>query len=107
MKPGRKLIDLGAGECTDAEILAILLGSGGRGYSALDAARAVLEKYGTLAGLMDHSLDELAAEQGVAGTRVSVQELGGWPRGERDDGFERAVARWRRNGAGPALRRKL
>ena len=70
MKPGRKLIELGANECTDAEILAILLGSGGRGYSALDAAQAVLEKYGTLAGLMDHSLDELAAIRGIKSVRA-------------------------------------
>jgi hypothetical protein len=53
VKPGRKLIDQGASSCTDAEILAIILGSGGRDYSALDAARAVLERYGTLADLMD------------------------------------------------------
>jgi len=53
VEPGRKLIDQGASSCTDAEILAIILGSGGRGYSALDEAHAVLERYGTLADLMD------------------------------------------------------
>jgi len=70
MKPGRKLVEQGAQNCTDAELLAILLGSGGRGYSALDAAHALLDKYGTLGGLMDRSLDELAAIRGIKAVRA-------------------------------------
>ncbi len=70
MKPGRKFLELGAEQCTDTDILAILLGSGGRGYSALDSAQALLEKYGTLSGLMDHSLDELAAIRGIKSVRA-------------------------------------
>ncbi|MFZ5493925.1 MAG: UPF0758 domain-containing protein [Verrucomicrobiota bacterium] len=70
MKPGRKLIEQGAGSCTDAEILAILLGSGGPGYSAEDIARAVLDKYGTLAGLMQRPLSELADIRGIKATRA-------------------------------------
>jgi hypothetical protein len=31
MKPGRTLLESGAASCSDAELLAILLGSGGRG----------------------------------------------------------------------------
>jgi len=53
VQPGRVLLEIGAGSCSDAQILAILLGSGGRGYSALDSANALLDKYGTLAGLMN------------------------------------------------------
>ncbi len=64
MKPGRTLLEMGAGSCSDAELLAILLGSGGRGYSALDSAKALLDQYGTLAGLMNRPLDEVAANQG-------------------------------------------
>lgn len=70
MKPGRKLIDQGAGNCTDAEILAIILGSGGRGYSALDAAQQLLERYGTLASLMDRPLNELAGIRGIKAVRA-------------------------------------
>ena len=51
---------MGAGNCTDAQLLAILLGSGGRGYSALDSANALLDKYGTLAGLMNRPLNDVA-----------------------------------------------
>jgi DNA repair protein RadC len=45
MKPGRTLLEAGAESCSDAELLAILLDSGGRGYSALDSANALLDKY--------------------------------------------------------------
>ncbi len=64
------LIDHGAQSCADAEILAILLGSGGRGYSALDAANALLDRYGTLAALMDRPLDEIAAVRGIKAVRA-------------------------------------
>ncbi len=70
MKPGRTLLDLGAERCSDAELLAILLGSGGRGYSALDSASALLDKYGTLAGLMDRPLDEIANVKGIKVVRA-------------------------------------
>jgi DNA repair protein RadC len=70
MKPGRTLLDLGAEHCSDAELLAILLGSGGRGYSALDSANALLDKYGTLAGLMDRPLDEIADVKGIKVVRA-------------------------------------
>jgi DNA repair protein RadC len=65
MKPGRKLVEQGAAACSDAEVLAILLGSGGPGYSAEDVARDILAKYGTLAALMDKPLAELAAIRGI------------------------------------------
>lgn len=70
MKPGRTLLDAGAEHCSDAELLAILLGSGGRGYSALDSANALLDKYGTLAGLMNRPLDEIAQIRGIKVVRA-------------------------------------
>jgi DNA repair protein RadC len=70
MKPGRTLLESGAEHCSDAELLAILLGSGGRGYSALDSANALLDKYGTLAGLMNRPLDEIAQIRGIKVVRA-------------------------------------
>ena len=58
-------MELGAPSCTDAEILAILIGSGGAGYSAEDVARAILDKFGALAGLMDRPLKELTEVRGI------------------------------------------
>jgi len=65
MNPGHKLVEVGAENCSDAEILAILLGTGVKGCSAVDTANAVLERYGTLAGLMDKSLGELVKIHGL------------------------------------------
>ena len=70
MKPGRKLIESGAAACTDAEILAILLGSGSRGYSAVDAATALLDRHGTLGSLMGRGLDEVATVRGIKAVRA-------------------------------------
>jgi len=70
MKPGRTLLESGAERCSDAELLAILLGSGGRGYSALDSANALLDKYGTLAGLMNRPLNEIAQVRGIKVVRA-------------------------------------
>lgn len=70
VKPGRKLIETRSANCTDAEILAILLGSGGRGYTALDAASALIERYGTLGSLMGRGLDEIAAVRGIKAVRA-------------------------------------
>jgi len=70
MQPGRKFIEDGPGQCSDAEIIAILLGSGGPGYTALDSANALLDKYGTLAGLLNRPLDELATIRGIKATRA-------------------------------------
>jgi len=70
MKPGRKLVELGAATCSDAEILAILIGSGGGNYSAMDAANELIERYGTLAVLMDKPLLDLAAIRGIKATRA-------------------------------------
>jgi DNA repair protein RadC len=63
-------LETGARNCSDAELLAILLGSGGRGYSALDSANALLDKYGTLGGLMNRSLEEIAQVRGIKVVRA-------------------------------------
>ncbi len=61
---------MGAEHCSDAQLLAILLGSGGRGYSAVDSANALMDKYGTLAGLMNRPLDEVAQTKGIKVVRA-------------------------------------
>jgi len=70
MQPGRALLEMGAESCSDAQLLAILLGSGGRGYSALDTANALLDRYGTLTGLMNRPLDEVAQVKGIKAVRA-------------------------------------
>jgi DNA repair protein RadC len=70
MKPGRKLVEQGASACTDAEIMAIIIGSGGAGYSALDCAQDLLSRFPKLSMLMNQPLSELAKTRGVKSART-------------------------------------
>ena len=51
-RPRERFERLGAGALTDAELVALVLGSGTRGASALELAREALERRGGLAGLV-------------------------------------------------------
>ena len=42
------------------------------------------------------TVDELARLQGIKPVRKLEDIVGGWPEGEEDDGFEKAVAEWRK-----------
>ncbi len=70
MKPGRKFIEEGAAACSDEEILAILIGSGGSNFTALDSARELLDHYGSLPDLMDKSLSDIAKIKGIKSIRA-------------------------------------
>lgn len=80
MKPGRKLVEIGAENCTDSDLLAILIGSGGRGYSAESIAKDLLERFGTLSSMMDKPLKDIAAIRGIGAVKAiklaAVYEIG-------------------------------
>lgn len=63
--PGGKFRRAGPSSCSEAELLAIILGSGSRGKSAEQIAGTILEKYGTISDLMGVSLKELMAVKGL------------------------------------------
>ena len=65
IKPGRKLIENGPSACSDTEILAILIGSGGKGYSAMDCANSMMDRFGTLASIMDKPIKNLTEIKGI------------------------------------------
>jgi DNA repair protein RadC len=56
-RPREKLLAEGAARLTDAELLAVLFGSGCRGVSAVDLGARLLREFGCLRGLMvaDHA----------------------------------------------------
>ncbi len=62
-RPREKLLERGPQALSDAELLAILLGSGVEGKSALDLARAILEKAGP--EFPKWSVEELLAVPGI------------------------------------------
>jgi len=67
---------------SDAELIAILLRTGVSGANAVELARQLLEKYGSLTGLSRCSLDELSKIKGVKFTKA-VQLVAAFGLGER------------------------
>ena len=52
-RPREKLLERGAHALSDAELLALLLGSGTRGRSAVELARTLIADFGSLRSLLD------------------------------------------------------
>jgi DNA repair protein RadC len=79
-RPREKLLARGATALSDAELLALFLGSGLRGGDAVDTARALLAAHGPLRALLDRSPAALAALPGLgparACTLAAALELG-------------------------------
>lgn len=73
-RPRERLRRLGAAALTTEELVALLLGSGSPGESALDRARRLLAAHGGLAGLSGLSSRELSRERGIKGARSAVIE---------------------------------
>jgi DNA repair protein RadC len=78
-RPRERLLKSGAASLSDAELLALFLHTGVPGSTAVDVARALLRRFGSLRALLDASADALQTERGVgearAATLVAVSEL--------------------------------
>jgi len=57
---------------SDAELLAILIGSGTQGFSAVDVARELLRRFGNLTELSSRDVSELRAVRGMGMVRAIV-----------------------------------
>ncbi|QDH68837.1 RadC family protein [Marilutibacter alkalisoli] len=79
-RPREKLLARGPGALSDAELLAIFLGSGLRGQDAVGTARGLLSGHGPLRTLLERSASELAKLPGLGPARacklVAALELG-------------------------------
>ena len=64
-RPREKAKALGIGSLSDAELLALLLGKGTRGHSAIELAFTLLKEAGALSSLSRYSLPELARFPGI------------------------------------------
>lgn len=73
-RPREKMLCRGPRELTDAELLAVVLGTGGAGryQNALDHARSLIVAFGGLAGIDEASVTELMAAKGI-GTAKAAQ----------------------------------
>lgn len=69
-RPREKLVARGAAVLSDAELLAIFLGSGLRGQDAVTTARGLLTAHGPLRALLERSPTELAGLPGLGPARA-------------------------------------
>lgn len=73
--PGGKLRRLGPEKCTDDELLAILIGAGAAGKTALEIAQEILSKFTSFKGMANQPLEKLYAIKSlkeVKATRISA-----------------------------------
>ena len=75
-RPREKLIELGAESLSDAELLAIFLRVGVTGKSAVDLARDLLIKFGSLNGIFAATEHELSQVHGIGSSKyVQLQAI--------------------------------
>jgi len=69
--PRDKLLQRGASSLSDAEVLAVLLRTGRRGHTALDMARELLLRFGSLSGLLGAGQETLLGSPGLGAGKVA------------------------------------
>jgi DNA repair protein RadC len=70
-RPRERLLALGAGSLADAELLAILLRTGVKGKSAVDVARQLLGRFGSVAALLEAGSGHLAETPGMGSAKLA------------------------------------
>jgi DNA repair protein RadC len=71
-RPREKLLERGAHALSDAELLALLLGSGTRGRSAVEVARTLIAEFGSLRMLLNAEADCCLAQAGLGPARYAI-----------------------------------
>ena len=69
-RPREKLMDYGPEKLSDAELLAVIIGTGHRGGTAIDMARLLLSDYGTVRSLLKASAVDLSCRKGMGAAKV-------------------------------------
>lgn len=70
-RPREKLLARGSAALSDAELLAVFLGSGLRGESAVDLGRTLLQRHGGLRALLERAPAELQRIRGLGAARTA------------------------------------
>jgi len=68
--PGGKLREKGAESLTDDELIAILISTGIKGKSALKIANEVMQKFGSLPGMMNQPLEKMLEFKGLSDVKI-------------------------------------
>lgn len=70
-RPREKLLERGAAALSDAELLAIFLRTGVAGKSAVDLARELISRFGSLRGLLAASREEFCDARGLGNAKYT------------------------------------
>jgi DNA repair protein RadC len=70
-RPRERLFALGVAALADAELLAILLRTGVKGKSAVEVARQMLERFGSVAALLEAGVERLAETPGLGSAKLA------------------------------------
>ncbi len=70
-RPRERLLELGPGSLSDAELLAIFLRTGVRGRSAVDLARDLLGRFGGLRELLEAARTEFCSSPGLGAAKYA------------------------------------
>ncbi|MDH3589143.1 MAG: DNA repair protein RadC [Gammaproteobacteria bacterium] len=73
-RPRERLLELGSGALSDAELLAVLLGTGVAGGTALDLARELLKRFRTLRALLGATQQQACETRGLGPARWSQMQ---------------------------------
>src|SRR3990170_2656065 len=71
-RPRERLLQHGPQYLTETELLGILLGKGTRKKTAIDLARELLDRYGSLQSLFSRSPSELTAIKGIGSAKAAT-----------------------------------
>jgi DNA repair protein RadC len=71
-RPREKLLERGAQALSDAELLALLLGSGTRGRSAVELGRTLISQFGSLRMLFSAEAGRCLAQAGIGPARYAI-----------------------------------
>lgn len=69
-RPREKLLARGGEALSDAELLALFVGSGTRGRTAVDVGRALIAQYGSLGRVLELPAEEMARLPGLGAARA-------------------------------------
>lgn len=70
-RPRERLLAHGAKFLTDGELLAVLLGSGNRGASAVELARQLISRFGSLHDVLNATRDKCLGQRGIGPARYA------------------------------------
>ena len=69
-RPRERLLQAGTSALTDAELLALILGTGTRGLNAIDLAQTLLAQFGGVRPLLSANTNELRGVTGLGNARI-------------------------------------